>query len=70
MQYICIIYLHNIILQVIVKIKIDNNCRIFYILIKKNYCIELDKCKVIDNILYFQSCIFVLNSKQLRIVII
>jgi len=70
MQRIRTIYLYNTILQVIVKIKINDNCRIFYALIKKNYCIKLNKCKVINNIFYFRDCIFVLNNKQLYIVII
>jgi len=70
MQRICTIYLYDTIFQVIVKTKIDSNCRISYILIKKDYCIKLDKCEVIDNIFYFRNCIFVSNSKRLRTVII
>jgi len=53
MQRIRTIYSHNTILQVIVKTKLDNDCQIFYTLIKKSYCIELSKCEVINNILYF-----------------
>jgi len=53
MQRIRTIYLYDTTFQVIVKTKINDNCRISYALIKKNYCIKLDKCEVINNILYF-----------------
>jgi len=53
MQRIRTIYLYNTIFQVIVKTKINNNRRISYALIKKSYCIKLDKYEVINNILYF-----------------
>jgi len=53
MQRIRTIYLYNTILQVIIKTKINNNCQISYALIKKSYRIELNKCEVINNILYF-----------------
>jgi len=70
MQRIRTIYLYNTILPIIVKTKVDNERQISYALIKKNYYIEFDKCKVINNIFYFRNCIFVLNNKRLRIVII
>jgi len=70
MQRIRTIYLYDTFFQVIVKIKVDNNCRIFYILIKKNYRIKLNKYEIINNIFYFRNRIFVSNSKQLRIIII
>jgi len=70
MQRIRTMYSHNTILQVIVKAKINDNRRISSILIKKSYRIELNKCEIINNILYFRNCIFILNNKQLRIVII
>jgi len=70
MQRIRTIYLYDITFQIIVKTKINNDRRISYVLIKKNYRIKLNKCEVINNILYFRNRIFVLNSKQLRIVII
>jgi len=70
MQRIRIIYLYNTILQVIVKTKLNSNCQISYILIKKDYRIKLDKCEVINSIFYFRNRIFVLNSKQLRTIII
>ncbi len=70
MQRICTIYLYNTTLQLIVKTKIDEKRRISQVLIKKSYCIKLNKCEVIDNIFYFRERIFVPNSKRLRIVII
>jgi len=70
MQRIRTIYLYDTTFQIIVKTKINNDRRISYALIKKNYRIKLNKCEVINNILYFRNRIFVLNSKQLRIVII
>ncbi len=69
-QRIRTIYLYNIILQLIIKTKIDRERRISQALIKKSYCIKLNKCKVIDSILYFRERIFVSNSKRLRIAII
>jgi len=53
MQRIRTIYLYNTILQVIVKTKINDERRISYTLIKKSYRIKLNKCEVINNILYF-----------------
>jgi len=70
MQRIRTIYSYNTIFQVIVKTKINDNCRISYALIKKSYYIELNKCEVINNILYFRDRIFVSNNKRLRIAII
>jgi len=70
MQRIRTIYLYDTILQVIVKTKINNNRQISYTLIKKSYRIKLNKCEVINNVLYFRSRIFVLNNKRLRIAII
>ena len=70
MQYICTIYFYNTTLQIIVETKTNNKHYILYILIKKNYCIKLNKYKIINNIFYFKNCFFVLNNKRLRIVII
>jgi len=70
MQRIRTVYLHDTILQVIVKARVNGDRRIPYALIKEGYRIELGECEVIDNILYFRGCIFVSNSKRLRIAII
>ncbi len=50
MQYICTIYFYNTTLQIIVETKTNNKHYILYILIKKNYCIKLNKYKIINNI--------------------